>query len=475
MEGTRGADTGLVRGMGLFDAASLVIGAVIGSGIFMTTGFILQDVPSPGLMLCVWVAGGLIAMSGALSFGELGAMYPQAGGQYIYIREAFGSWAAFFYGWGFFGFIMCGGIAALAVAFAEFAGYFFPALSMQNALLHVRIFGFPYSLSAGQVVAAVSVVVLTWVNSFGIGSGKVVQNVLTVFRIGLVLFLIVFGLASGHKTGVAGLSDLFCAGGNFVESLRGFCLGLVAVFWTYDGWYSASCAAGEIRKPGRNIPLSLILGTSAVTIVYVLVNLVYVLALPVDAMKGVARVGELVVTALFGPSISFWFSAAVMISIFGCLNATILYGPRVYYAMASDGAFFRGMARLHPKHRVPTVALYGQAAWTVLLCLTGTYQSLYEYVIFAVLLFFAATGAALIVLRRKKPDIPRPYRALGYPVVPVFFVAASSAIFLNTVVAQPGRSLRGLLILAAGIPAYLVWRKKSRRLEKGFPGGGELD
>ncbi len=452
---------GLLRRMSLLDATSLVIGAVVGSGIFMTSGFILQDIPSAGLLLVVWVAGGLITMSGALSFGELGAMFPRAGGQYIYVREAFGPWAAFFYGWGFFWFIMCGGIAALAVAFAEFAGYFFPVLSPQNVLFRADVFGFAYSLSGGQLIAAAAVLVLTWVNSFGISSGKRVQNALTFFRVGLVAFLIVFGLLSSRKAGITGAGDLFPAvGGGLWTALRHFGLALVAVFWTYDGWYSVSCTAEEIRKPEKNIPLSLFLGTLAVTVIYVLVNLVYVLALPVERMKGVARVGEQVATQLFGPSVSFWFAAAILISIFGCLNATILYGPRVYYAMALDGAFFRGMARLHPKRRVPTAALYGQAAWTVVLCLSGTYRGLYEYVVSAVLLFFAASGLALFVLRRKRPDIPRPCRTPGYPVVPAFFILASLAIFLNTVASQPGRSVVGALILVAGIPAYLFWKKR---------------
>ncbi len=466
-----------LRRMNLLDATSLVIGAVIGSGIFLTTGFILQELPSPGLMLLVWIAGGLIAVSGALSFGELGAMYPRAGGQYVYIREAYGAWAGFFYGWGFFWFIMCGGIAALAVAFAEFVGYFVPALSLQNGLFGFRVFGHAFALSAGQLVAAAAILLLTWVNSFGIQTGKRTQNLLTFFRIGAVLFLIVFGLLSERQEGVAGFGDLFPAGaGGLGDLLKHFGLALIAVFWTFDGWYSVSCTAEEIQKPERNIPLSLLLGTVSVTVVYVLVNVVYILALPVDRMKGVVRVGELVATQLFGPSITFWVSAAIMISIFGCLNATIIYGPRVYYAMAADGAFFRSMAYLHPKRRVPTVALWGQAAWSIILCLSGTYQGLYEYVIFAVLLFFAGTGYALIVLRRKRPDVPRPYKAWGYPFVTLAFVGICVVIFLNTVASQPGKTLIGFIILAAGVPAYLRWnRKNAAAAKKEFPGPAQMN
>ncbi len=466
-----------LRRMNLLDATSLVIGAVIGSGIFLTTGFILEELPSPGLMLLVWIAGGLIAVSGALSFGELGAMYPRAGGQYVYIREAYGAWAGFFYGWGFFWFIMCGGLAALAVAFAEFVGYFVPALSLQNGLFGFRVFGYAFALSAGQLVAAAAILLLTWVNSFGIQTGKRTQNLLTFFRIGAVLFLIVFGLLSEHKAGIAGFGDLFPAGaGGLGDLLKHFGLALIAVFWTFDGWYSVSCTAEEIQKPERNIPLSLLLGTVSITAVYVLVNVVYILALPVERMKGVVRVGELVATQLFGPSITFWVSAAITVSIFGCLNATIIYGPRVYYAMAADGAFFRSMTYLHPKRRVPTVALWGQAAWSIILCLSGSYQGLYEYVIFAVLLFFAGTGYALIVLRRKRPDVPRPYKAWGYPFVTLAFVGVCVVIFLNTVASQPGKTFIGFLILAAGVPAYRRWsRKNAEAAKKEFPGPAQMN
>jgi APA family basic amino acid/polyamine antiporter len=452
-----------LRKLNLLDSTFLVIGAVVGSGIFMTSGFIFQDISSPGIMLLVWIVGGLIAMSGALSFGELGAMFPRAGGQYLYIREAYGSWASFFYGWGFFWFIMCGGIAALAVAFAEFAGFFIPILSMKTLLLDFRIFGFHYVLSSGQLVAVASILLLTWLNSFGISAGKLLQNVLTFFRIGVVVFLVVLGLVWGNKAGVSSLKDLFPAGGlGFWSALQHFGLALIAVFWTYDGWYSVSCTAEEIQRPERNIPLGLILGTLSITLIYVMVNLVYILALPVEKMKGVARIGELVSTQLFGPTITFWFSAAIMITIFGCLHATIIYGPRVFYAMAQDGAFFKSMAYVHPRHRVPTKALYGQAAWSAILCLTGSYQGLYEYVVFAVLLFFAATGYSLIVLRRKQPDRPRPYRTWGYPFVPLFFIGISLVIFINTVISQPKKTLIGFIILAAGLPAYLYWNKKKR-------------
>lgn len=292
----------LLRKLNLLDSTFLVIGAVVGSGIFMTTGFIAEYLPSPGMILVVFLAGGFITVSGALSFAELGAMFPSAGGQYIYIREAYGSWAGFFYGWAFFWFIECGGIAALAVAFAEFVGYFIPSLSTQSFLLKLNILGLSYSLSTGQLVAVVSIIILSAANYFGITTGIIVQNFFTFLRIACVAGIVLFGLTLGKKSGIHGFDQLFTAGASFsLNSLKLFGLALISVFWTYDGWYSVNCTAEEIKNPERNIPLGLMLGTLSVTIIYFLVNLVYILALPVDKMKGIVRIGELASTQLFGP------------------------------------------------------------------------------------------------------------------------------------------------------------------------------
>jgi APA family basic amino acid/polyamine antiporter len=273
--------------------------------------------------------------------------------------------------------------------------------------------------------------------------------------------IVVFGLTLGKKAGITDIGELFS--GNEMLSwgvLQSFGLALIAVFWTYDGWYAVNCTAEEIKKPERNIPLSLLLGTLSVTLVYLLVNIVYILALPVERMTGVIRIGELASTQLFGPIATSAIAAAIMISVFGCLSATILYGPRVYLAMAEDRAFFRSMTFIHPRYRVPSKALTGQAIWSCLLCLSGKYQALYEYVVFALVIFFAATGFAVIALRRKRPDLHRPYRVWGYPAVPVVFVLINLAVFLNTVTAQPFKSLIGLAILLVGIPAYFYWQRK---------------
>jgi len=450
----------LLRKMNLLDSTFLVIGAIVGSGIFMTTGFIAEYLPSPLMILIVWLLGGFFAMSGALAFAELGAMYPRAGGQYIYLREAYGPWAGFLYGWGFFWVIECGGVAALAVGFAEYFGYFVPALSTKTYFLKFNLLGFDYSLSTGQLVAVASILFLTAINYMGIKSGIVVQNIFTFLRIAAVVALIVLGLTVGSKAGVVSFEGLLK--GDISFSIKLFGLAFIAVLWAYDGWYGINCAAGEIKNPGKNIPRGLILGTLSVMLIYFLMNIVYVSALPVERMKGVTRIGELASTQLFGPTATLFISATIMISIFGCLSASILYGPRVYFAMAQDRCFFKSMRYVHPRYRVPTKAIVWQGIWSSLLCLSGTFQDLIEYVVFALVIFWAATGLAVIILRFKQPEISRPYRAWGYPILPILFVLINLGVFFNTIWAQPFQSLIGLIILIAGIPAFLYWQSKER-------------
>jgi APA family basic amino acid/polyamine antiporter len=466
------AEPGFLRRLGLMDTTFLVIGAVVGSGIYMTPGILAAGLPSPGWLLAVWLAGGLITLCGALSFAELGAMYPEAGGQYVYLREAYGSGAAFLFGWAFFGFIMCGGLAALAVAFAEFLGSFLPGLSMGHVLFRLDLVGIAYSLSAGQIVAAISILVLTLLNSFGIRSGALVQNGLTIIRLGTVAALVGLGVLFGTKAGGANFHPLFTPGPGFPAILKPLGVAMVAVFWTYDGWYSVNCTAEEIRHPERTIPRGLTLGVFSVTAVYIMVNVVYLLALPFDRLKGVVRVGEVAASALFGGGGAALFSALVTVSIFGCLNANLLFGPRVFYAMARDGHFFRAMGRLGPRSHVPTGALWGQAAWSAVLCLSGTYESLYQYMLFALLLFFAATGLAVFVLRRRAPEAVRPYRTWGFPVVPVVFIAMSLAVFVSMVAGQPLKALVGMALLAAGGPVYLIWKGRATR---GAPAAAKKD
>jgi len=450
----------LLRKMNLLDSVFLVIGSIIGSGIFMTTGFIAEYLPSPLMILIVWLLGGFFAICGALAFAELGVMYPRAGGQYIYLREAYGPWAGFLYGWGFFWVIECGGVAALAVGFAEYFGYFVPALSTKTYLLKFQLLSLDYSLSAGQLIAVASILFLTAINYLGVKSGVLIQNIFTFLRIAAVTGLIVLGLTLGSKAGVTSVGGLLT--GDISFNIKLFGLALIAVLWTYDGWYGVNCAAEEIKNPKKNIPRGLIFGTLSVMLIYFLVNVVYVTALPVERIKGVARIGELASTQLFGPTATFFISATIMISIFGCLSASILYGPRVFFAMAQDRCFFKSMRFVHPRFRVPTKAIVWQGVWSSLLCLSGTYQDLFEYVVFALVIFWAATGLAVIVLRFKQPETPRPYKAWGYPVLPVFFILINLGVFVNTIWAEPLQSLIGLVILLAGIPAFLYWQSKDK-------------
>ena len=290
-----------------------------------------------------------------------------------------------------------------------------------------------------------------------------VQNIFTFLRIAAVAVLIVLGLTIGSKAGAISFEGLLT--GDMSFSIKLFGLAFISVLWTYDGWYGINCAAEEIKNPGKNIPRGLILGTLSVTLIYFLVNVVYVSALPVERMKGVVRIGELASTQLFGPTATLFISGTIMISIFGCLSASILYGPRVFFAMAQDRCFFKSMRYVHPRYRVPTKAIVWQGIWSCLLCLSGTYQDLFEYVVFALVIFWAAAGLAVIILRYKQPETPRPYKAWGYPVLPILFVLINLGVFLNTIWAQPLQSLIGLLILIAGIPAFLYWQSKEREAE----------
>ncbi len=445
--------------MGLLDATSLVIGSVIGSGIFMTTGFIIGFVKSPWLVMLVWVLGGIITLTGALSFAELAGMFPKAGGQFIYLKEAYGDWSGFLFGWAFFWVIMCGGIAALAVGFSEYMGYFFPGVSNQSILFRTEIGGLPYSLSVGQFIAVGSIIILSAINYFGIKSGVFVQNVFVFLRIASIAVLVGFGWLIGRKSGMVNWASFFQTGGSSF-AWKSLGLALFAVLWTYDGWYAVNCTASEVKKPEKTIPLSLMLGTGIVVLVYLLVNSVYLAALPVEKMSDVARVGELAATALFGQQAAALIAGAITVAIFGCLAATVLYGPRVYYAMSEAGLFFRSMMFIHPRFRVPTRAIVWQGVWASILCLSGTYQTLYEFVVFALVLFFAATGAAIFVLRINKPDLPRPYKTWGYPVVPLVFVLINLIVFVNSIYSQPRESFIGLMIILAGVPAFVYWRKK---------------
>ncbi len=448
----------LVRGLSTWDGTLLTIGSIVGTGIFITTADMARELPHQGLILLVWLAGGLLTLAGALTYGELGVLFPRAGGLYHYVKEAYGPLAGFLYGWTAFLVIMSGGIAAIAVAFGEYLGSFLPWFATQHILLEVPLGSWKWTLSGGQVAAVLAILFLTAVNHFGLKEGAWVQNALTVIKIGSIVGLIVLGLSVQAPV----TPNLFGPSGPVSSGLlAAFGVAMIAALWTYDGWYGLTCSAGEIRDPGRSLPRGLIAGTVAVMLMYLLLNLVYARALTIPEMAGTPRIAETAASVLFGSSKARLVSLAVLISTFGCLSSTILYSSRIYLPMAEDGLFFRSLARIHPTHRTPVPSLWAQTAWSIVLTLSGTYSQLYTYAVFASIFFHAMTAAAVFLFRRRLPDAPRPYRTWGYPVVPILFILACLLLIGNTLVESPVESLIGLGIVALGLPAYLVFRRRA--------------
>jgi len=457
-------DTGLVRQLGLFDSTMVMVGIVIGSGIFLTTGIMAKTIPSAGLILLAWTVGGLLTLAGALTYAELGAAMPEAGGQYVYLREAYGSLAGFLFGWILFLIYVTGGIAALALAFSEYFGYFFPSLSTKKIIFStvINIFNHPidYSLSMGQLVGIGVIIFLSLFNYIGVGFGKIIQNIFTVLKIGTILAIIFLGFIIGKGTAV----DLSLTPAELSTSqlIIGFGVALVAVSWAFDGWNNINFVAGEIKNPKRNLPFSLILGTMGITVLYVLTNYIYLYALPINEMIGVIRIAEKAFTALFGTSTGALIAAAVIISTFGSLNGSILTGPRVYYAMAKDKLFFKKVAKVHPRFHTPGFAILIQAIWASILALSGTFEQVFTFVMFVAIIFWIAAAASVFTLRKKFPHLPRPYKTWGYPVIPIIFIIASSGILLNILIEKPVESLAGLGFTALGIPVYYFWKRKSK-------------
>jgi APA family basic amino acid/polyamine antiporter len=456
---------GLVRQLGLFDSTMVLVGIVIGSGIFLTTGIMAKSIPSAGLILLAWLIGGLLTLAGAITYAELGAAMPEAGGQYVYLREAYGPMSGFLFGWILFLVYMTGGIAALAVAFAEYTGYFFPLLGTENIVLTLDIPLFEstlhYSLSAGQIIGVAVIILLSFVNFVGVGLGKAIQNLFTVVKIGTIAGIIILGFAIGKGT-PPDLS-MNSSGMSFGSLIIGFGVSLVAVAWAFDGWNNVNFVAGEIKNPKRNLPLALILGTLGITCLYVLVNYIYLYALPIQETVGVVRIAEKATGALFGSSTGALISALVIVSVFGALNGSILAGPRVYYAMARDGLFFRKVAHVHPRFRTPGFSILIQAIWASLLTLLGTFEQLFTFAMFISIAFWIVATAAVFTLRKKRPDLPRPYKTWGYPVVPAVFIVASCGILLNTLLEKPVEALTGIFLTALGIPVYFYWKRRLRR------------
>ena len=446
---------GLVRGLGRWDTTFLTIGSVVGTGIFITTADIARVLPHQGMILLVWTLAGFFTLAGALTYAELGAMFPRAGGMYNFLKEAYGPFWGFLFGWACFFIIMSGGIAALAVAFAEYLASFAPVWSMTNVLFSVPLGTWSWSLSGGQVAAVLAILLLTAVNYIGLREGAAVQNFLTVFRIGAIVVFVAMAFLLEARAPVSLLGTL-----PSVPLLAGVGVAMIAALWTYDGWYGPTFSAGEMRDPQRTLPFGLVWGTVIVMGLYALINLVYFRALTIEEMGATRRIAETAATALFGAGGGKVVSFAVLVSTFGCLSATILYSSRIYLPMARDGVFFRGLAAVHPRFHTPGRSLWAQSLWAAMLALSGTYEQLYTYVIFALLLFHVATAGAVIVLRRRQPDAERPYRVFGYPWVPMLFILASCLLLANTLFEKPVESVIGLIFISAGLPAYAWWRRR---------------
>ncbi len=473
------------RSLNLIDSTAIVVGSMIGSGIFIVTADMARTLGSPGWMLLAWVITGLMTVFAAMTYGELASMMPKAGGQYIYLREAYNPLTGFLYGWTLFTVIQAGSIAAIAMAFAKFFGVLIPWIGESNILIDL---GF-VKVSTSHLIAVLSIILLTWINTRGIKAGKMVQNTFTLTKVlVLVLFLFVgifiakstgwsanlsyfwkaasLDPASGAATPLVGMAFIAAMGSAMVGSL-----------FTYDAWYNITYNSAEVINPRRTIPMSLIWGTLLAAVIFVLCNFVYVKVLPLRGIpnagsvvgQGMAfatddRLGTAAIFGIFGEYAAIIMAVLIMISTFGCNNGLILSGARVYYAMAENKLFFKKIGNLNNKG-VPANGLIIQCVWACLLCLSGSYSQLLDYVIFAVLIFYALTNAGVFVLRRKWPNEERAYKAFGYPVIPAICVILSVVIMVILLIYKPKFTWPGLIIVALGIPVYYIWKARTNKIE----------
>ncbi|MDB4908267.1 MAG: amino acid/polyamine/organocation transporter, superfamily [Gemmatimonadetes bacterium] len=478
-----------VKALTLTDATMLVAGSMIGSGIFIVSADIGRTVGSPLWLLLAWVLTGIITLLGALAYGELAAMYPKAGGQYVFLRESMGPLVGFLYGWTLFVVIQTGTIAAVAVAFGKYLGVlwpvvtttrygWFPQADICSAMLGCKdpAAAIQLGLTPQRLVGLLTVWLLTWVNLRGVREGKLVQTTLTVVKTLALAALILLGLTIGRQASAVS----FNFGGGFATGsdvtgafVIAFGAALVGSLFSSDAWNNVTFAAAEVQNPKRNLPLALVLGTGLVTLLYISANLSYLSVLPfhgaaagTDVMaRGIQyatqdRVATAAVEVMFGASAAAIMAGLILISTFGCNNGLILSGARVYYAMARDGLFFRKVGQLNERN-VPAAGLVIQAIWTSLLCLTGTYNQLLDYVIFAALVFYVLTTIGLFVLRRKRPDAERPYRAIGYPVLPALYIVLAASVAIILLISEKTRpqAFSGLVLVLVGVPVYYLWRK----------------
>src|SRR5277367_2366012 len=490
-----------VKGLGLTSATTLVMGSMIGSGIFIVSADISRLTGSPALLIAAWLVTGFMTVVGALSYGELAAMMPKAGGQYVYLREALGPIWGFLYGWTLFTVIQTGTIAAVGVAFGKFMGVFFPSVSSTNWIIHFgKIPAIPVGpmvlgnmdmgLNTQNLCGVIIVVLLTIVNIFGLRTGALVQNVFTIAKVAALAGLVLLGIFIGRNPQAMAANygehfwDHFSWSAQFpvqvgvdgpmamVGILTILAVAQVGSLFSADSWHNVTFTAGEVKNPQRNLPLSLVIGTGTVILLYTLANFIYLAVLPLVGdphgttilTRGIQyaaedRVGTAVMGQMFGTSGASLMAIAIMISTFGCCNGLILAGARVYYAMAQDGLFFKAAGKLHPEHKVPATALVLQCVWTCFLCLSGSYGQLLDYIIFAVLVFYILTITGLFVLRRTRPEAVRPYKAFGYPVLPGLYIVMAGWISVVLLRYKPQYTWPGLMIVLLGIPVYLVWTR----------------
>ncbi|HEY7364905.1 MAG TPA: amino acid permease [Methylomirabilota bacterium] len=475
-----------IRGIGPLAAISLVVGSMIGSGIFIVSADIGRQVGNwgPGALLLVWVITGLMTVTGALAYAELAAMIPRAGGQYVFLREGLSPLAGFLYGWTLFAVIQTGTIAAVAVAFARFLSVLVPGLSPDVFLplgkLHLpgAAEAIQLGLSPQRLVAILSIVVLTAINVRGVTLGAAIQTVFSVAKVGALLVLVVCGLTFFRRADVAAanFSNLWGTGDWSLAVIPVLGAAMVGSLFSSDAWNNVTFAAAEVQNPTRNLPRALAIGTATVSLLYVLANVAYLNILPFYGDSNGAsalarglqyaaqdRVGTAAIEVVFGAGAAAVMAVAILFSTFGCNNGLILSGPRVYYAMARDGLFFQRVGLLHDRFRTPVLGLVVQAVWASVLCVSGTYGQLLDYVIFAALVFYFLTTLALFRLRRLRPDLPRPVKAFGYPVLPGLYLVAVGALMIILLFEKPLYTWPGLIIVASGIPVYLIWRRGSRR------------
>ncbi|HEX4285239.1 MAG TPA: amino acid permease [Terracidiphilus sp.] len=494
----------MVQSLGLFSATAIVAGSMIGSGIFLVDADIARLTDSPALLLGAWVVTAVMTMIGALSYGELAAMMPKAGGQYVYLRESLGPLWGFLYGWTLFLVIQTGTIAAVCVAFGKFLGVFFPTVSTTHWLWHIAhvpavrigpmvLGNMEIGVNTANLVGVSIVILLAVVNVFGVKLGALIQNVFTSAKALSLAALVVLAFTMGRNATAwdanfgAGLSQFWKnanwsslhpvqvgVGGPIVLVNALVILAVVQVgsLFSADAWNNITFTAGEVKNPRRNIPLSLIFGVGFVLTVYLLASLAYLLLLPMHGdphgttalARGLQyasedRVGTAALEVMFHSAGAYMMAAAILVSTFGCANGMSLAGARVYYAMSQDGLFFKSVGKLHPRYRTPVAGLLVQAAWTAVLCLSGSYSQLLDYIIFAVLVFYILTIAGLFVLRFTQPDTPRPYKALGYPILPAIYIVMAIWICIVLLRYKPQYTWPGLVLVLLGIPVYLFWSR----------------